>query len=58
MTVTNNTRQLKEAQKEISSMRLRINQLVDEIAALKSDVRSFKSAVSEDVKYLTQRVDS
>jgi cell division protein FtsB len=57
MTVANNTQELKDAKQEIASMRLRINQLVDDIAALKSDVRSFKSAVSEDVKYLTERVD-
>jgi len=57
MTVSKNTQQLKAAKQEIVSMRLRINQLVDEITALKSDVNTFKRAVSEDVKYLTTRID-
>tara|TARA_Y100001963_G_scaffold159287_1_gene262361 strand:- start:35250 stop:35549 length:300 start_codon:yes stop_codon:yes gene_type:complete len=57
MTVSNNTKQLKEAKQEITKLRLRINELVDELASLKSDVRQFKSTVAEDVKYLTNRLD-
>jgi len=49
-----NTKQL---QKEVNRLNERVVELVDEIFVLKSDLKKFKSDVSNDVKYLTDRVD-
>ena len=47
----------KELSEETRSLRARINQLVDEIHVLKTELQQFKSNVASDVKYLTDRVD-
>jgi peptidoglycan hydrolase CwlO-like protein len=52
---TNNTKELKT---QITSLRLRINELVEEMYSLKNEVKRFKEDVANDVKYLTERVDS
>jgi regulator of replication initiation timing len=43
--------------KEIATLKSRINLLVDEVHVLKSDTGKFKSDVASDVKYLTERID-
>ena len=57
MTVTNNTKQLKELREENGKLRVRINTLVDDFVALKNDLNRFKRTIVSDVKYLTERVD-
>tara|TARA_Y100000296_G_scaffold28389_1_gene33053 strand:+ start:511 stop:798 length:288 start_codon:yes stop_codon:yes gene_type:complete len=52
---TNNTKELKT---QITSLRLRINELVEEMYSLKNEVKRFKEDVANDVKYLTERVDN
>lgn len=47
----------KELSEETRKLRTRINQLVDELHVLKSELQQFKSNVAGDVKYLTDRVD-
>jgi len=47
----------KELSEETTNLRARINQLVDEIHTLKSELQQFKSDVASDVKYLSDRVD-
>jgi predicted RNase H-like nuclease (RuvC/YqgF family) len=47
----------KELSEETKNIRTRINQLVDEIHMLKSELQQFKNNVASDVKYLTDRVD-
>ena len=49
---TNNTKE------QITNLRLRINELVEELHTLKNEVKRFKEDVANDVKYLTERVDS
>ena len=49
---TNNTKE------QITSLRLRINELVEELHTLKNELKRFKEDVANDVKYLTERVDS
>ena len=53
-----NTKQLKktitEQSKEISKLRTRVSELVDDIHILKTDITSFKTAVSNDMKGLVE----
>ena len=51
------THETKELKKEVSKLRVRVTELVDELTVLKSEVRRFKENVASDVKYLTERVD-
>ena len=46
----------KELNKEISSLRMRITNLVDEVSTLKSELKRFKTDVASDVKYLTENL--
>ena len=48
----------KELNKEISSLRIRITSLVDEVKILKSELKRFKTDVASDVKYLTDNLPS
>ena len=48
----------KELKEQVTSLRMRVNQLVDEIHTIKSELSKFKTDVSKDVTYLTTRVDS
>lgn len=57
MTIASNTRRLKEAKADVSALRVRMNQLVDELSTLKSELKRFKDDVANDVKYLTERLD-
>jgi uncharacterized protein YlxW (UPF0749 family) len=52
------TKETKELKKELGTLKNRVNELVDEIKILKNDLSRFKSDVGNDVKYLTDRVDS
>jgi hypothetical protein len=52
------TKETKEIRAELSSLRLRISSLVDDVHLLKNEVKHFKENVASDVKYLTERVDS
>ncbi len=47
----------KELTEQTRSLQTRLNQLVDEIHMLKSELQQFKNNVASDVKYLTERVD-
>ena len=51
------TKEVKNLASELTNLKLRISQLVDEMATLKAELKHFKSAVADDVKYLTDRVD-
>jgi uncharacterized protein YlxW (UPF0749 family) len=51
------TNETKEMRDELTSLRARINGLVDEMSLLKSEVKRFKENVASDVKYLTNRID-
>jgi molecular chaperone GrpE (heat shock protein) len=41
---------LKEQQKQIDKLQLRIAELVDELRSTQADVKQFKTAVSRDIK--------
>tara|TARA_R110002020_G_scaffold130148_1_gene291297 strand:- start:42414 stop:42647 length:234 start_codon:yes stop_codon:yes gene_type:complete len=47
----------RELKKELTQLRVRISDLVDELSMLKTEVRRFKDDVASDVRYLTERVD-
>ena len=55
-----NTKQLKktitEQSKEISKLRTRVSELVDDIHILKTDITSFKTAVSNDMKGIVEAI--
>ena len=55
MTTASNTRQIKELRQENGRLRTRINELVDEISTMKSELQRFKKDVADDIKYLTER---
>jgi len=55
MTTASNTRQIKELRQENGRLRTRINELVDEISTMKSELQRFKKDVAGDIKYLTER---
>ena len=54
------TRQLKktitEQSNEISRLRTRVSELVDDIHVLKTDITSFKTAVSNDMKGIVEAI--
>ena len=54
------TRQLKktiaEQSNEISKLRTRVSELVDDIHGLKTDITTFKTAVSSDMKGLIEAI--
>ncbi len=52
------TKETKEMRAELSSLRLRISALVDDVHLLKNEVKRFKENVASDVKYLTERVEN
>ena len=52
------TKEVKELKETVTQLRVRLNQIVDELSTFKGDVERFKSNVASDVKYLTERVDS
>ena len=52
------TQDITALQDQVTLLRARINELVDELAILKNDLSRFKSDVASDVKYLTDRVDA
>ncbi len=51
------TKETKELKKEVTTLRVRINELIDEVSVLKNEVRRFKENFASDVKYLTERID-
>ena len=51
------TQEITALQDQVTLLRARINELVDELAILKNELSHFKSDVASDVKYLTDRVD-
>jgi len=51
------TQDITALQDQVTLLRARINELVDELATLKNELSRFKSDVAGDVKYLTERVD-
>jgi uncharacterized protein YlxW (UPF0749 family) len=51
------TQEITALQDQVTLLRARINELVDELATLKNELSRFKSDVASDVKYLTERVD-
>ena len=51
------TKETKEIRAELTSLRLRISTLVDDVHLLKNEIKRFKENVADDVKYLTDRVD-
>ena len=62
-TTTENTttRKLKEQVKsqasDISALRGRISQLVDEIRLLQTDIGRFKERVADDIKLIVEKID-
>ena len=62
-TTTENTttRKLKEQVKsqasDISALRGRISQLVDEIRMLQTDIGRFKERVADDIKLIVEKID-
>lgn len=42
---------------EVSNLKSRVNQLVDDLHVTKSELSNFKSNVAKDVTYLTDRID-
>ena len=44
-------------QESLDGVLRRISTLADEIAILRNELQRFKSAVADDVKYLTKRVE-
>ena len=48
---------VKQQDEQISSLRGRIADLVDEVHMLKRELQNFKQNVANDVEYLTNRVD-
>ena len=41
----------------VNKLKVRVTQLVDELANTRNELSKFKSDVASDVKYLTNRVD-
>ena len=54
---TKEVKDLKDLKENVTKIRVRLNQLVDEFASIKNELTHFKSDVADDVKYLTERVD-
>ena len=52
------TKEVKELKEQVGTLKNRMNQIVDELNILKNDVNRFKTNVANDVKYLTERVDT
>tara|TARA_B100000131_G_scaffold299263_1_gene319544 strand:+ start:5836 stop:6003 length:168 start_codon:yes stop_codon:yes gene_type:complete len=52
------TKEVKELRTQLGQLQRRVSQLVDEVSTLRSDTNRFKETVAQDVKYLTERVDS
>ncbi len=50
---TSETKALKE---ELAKVRRRVNELVDDLAVVQSDIKRFKEQVASDVTYLTEQV--
>jgi len=60
-TESTTTRKLKEQVKsqasDISALRGRISQLVDEIRLLQTDIGRFKERVADDIKLIVEKID-
>ena len=60
-TESTTTRKLKEQVKsqasDISGLRTRISQLVDEIRLLQTDIGRFKERVADDIKLIVEKID-
>ncbi len=60
-TESTTTRKLKEQVKsqasDISALRGRISQLVDEIRMLQTDIGRFKERVADDIKLIVEKID-
>jgi len=41
----------------VNKLKVRLTQLVDELATTRNELNKFKNDVASDVKYLTNRVD-
>ena len=52
------TTSTKELKGQITSLRLRVNELVEELHSLKNEIKRFKEDVANDVKYLTERTEN
>ena len=60
-TESTTTRKLREQVKaqasDISALRTRISQLVDEIRMLQTDIGRFKERVADDIKLIVEKID-
>jgi len=56
--ITNLKKQLKGQSEAVATLLSRMSILSDELAVLKGELGTFKKNVANDVKYLTDRVDS